>query len=596
MKTIRGSHVSPGVYFRETNKTNKVIKPFVSPSLSSAHTPKSSKPQGGGGGGTPTPPVPPPCTESSSYTISNVSYPRTVEFSATSNIISFDYTVSIINGRCETSTINGSDSVTIQFEVNGTDEPKTISGSIEYHGNAINYEFIQMGHNVEPQYRWVKSGAECVDHDLYEVEMEQVSYDSGITWNDTFETRYGELLEEQSSECGGEVDYSKQYLTFIALEDLGFGFTYDTTHHVTGISYSLDNGNTWIERTNPYEYYNSINVDKGKKVMWKGELTTHHYGSHGIGTFGSSGKYYVEGNVMSLLYGDDFEGKTSLDRANSFSGLFSGSTQLISAENMILPATILTDGCYGNMFQGCVSLTTAPLELPATTLADGCYISMFIGCTSLTTPPKLPATTLANGCYFMMFDGCTSLVTAPQLLATTLAENCYNGMFDGCTSLVTAPQLLATILEYHCYHSMFQGCTSLTIAPQLPATTLADGCYIQMFNGCTSLVTAPQLPATTLAENCYNHMFQNCTSLTTAPELLATTLVNQCYQGMFNNCSHLNYIKAMFTTIPSASYTYYWVNRVASNGTFVKNDAATWTSSCGIDTYPCGWTVETASA
>jgi hypothetical protein len=116
-----------------------------------------------------------------------------------------------------------------------------------------------------------------------------------------------------------------------------------------------------------------------------------------------------------------------------------------------------------------------------------------------------------------------------------------------------------------------------------------------MLYGCTSLTTAPELPATTLASDCYYQMFYGCTSLTTAPELPATTLVDYCYGHMFNGCTSLNYIKAMFTTTPSDSYTRQWVEGVSSTGTFVKNSAATWdvTGNYGI---PSGWTVETASA
>ena len=228
----------------------------------------------------------------------------------------------------------------------------------------------------------------------------------------------------------------------------------------------------------------------------------------------SSAQFNICGNAMSLLYGDDFIGQTNLEGKDyCFNSLFKGNTNLISAENLILPATTLADWCYYMMFYGCTSLTTAP-ELPATKLADGCYTSMFTGCTSLTTAPELPATTLAR----------------------------------------------------YCYNSMFNDCTSLTTAPELPATTLASNCYIQMFQGCTSLTTAPELPATTLANYCYNQMFYGC--------------------------SKLNYIKALFTTTPSSTYTYMWVKGVASNGTFVKNANATWdvTGNNGI---PNGWTVQT---
>jgi hypothetical protein len=89
-------------------------------------------------------------------------------------------------------------------------------------------------------------------------------------------------------------------------------------------------------------------------------------------------------------------------------------------------------------------------------------------------------------------------------------------------------------------------------------------------------------------------MFYGCTSLTTAPALPATTLSNYCYQSMFRKCSRLNYIKAMFTTTPSSSYTSSWVDGVSATGTFVKNSAAQWTGT-GVNSVPTGWTVETAS-
>ena len=141
---------------------------------------------------------------------------------------------------------------------------------------------------------------------------------------------------------------------------------------------------------------------------------------------------------------------------------------------------------------------------------------------------------------------------------------------------------------------MFYNCTSLTTAPELPATTLVSNCYQNMFQDCTSLTTAPELPATTLAQGCYTNMFNGCTSLTTAPVLPATVLANYCYNFMFRNCTNLNYIKAMFTTTPSTTYTNNWVNGVSATGTFVKNSAAQWDVS-GVDGIPTGWTVQTAS-
>ena len=113
-----------------------------------------------------------------------------------------------------------------------------------------------------------------------------------------------------------------------------------------------------------------------------------------------------------------------------------------------------------------------------------------------------------------------------------------------------------------------------------------------MFSDCSSLTKAPELPATTLANYCYDSMFNDCNSLAKAPELPATTLANYCYSSMFRFCGKLRYIKAMFTTTPSVSYTYDWVWGVSSTGTFVKNKNATW-NVVGNNGIPNGWTVKT---
>ena len=189
-----------------------------------------------------------------------------------------------------------------------------------------------------------------------------------------------------------------------------------------------------------------------------------------------------------------------------------------------------------------------------------------------------------------MLRGCTSLVKAPELPATELVIGCYGYMFNGCTSLVNAPVLPATELADSCYSGMFNGCTSLVNAPVLPATELADYCYNSMFQGCTSLVNAPVLPATVLANYCYFYMFYGCTLLTTPPALPATELVIGCYSYMFRGCSNLNYVKALFTTTPSSTYTNNWLDGVSSTGTFVKNANATWDVT-GVNGVPEGWDI-----
>ena len=402
-------------------------------------------------------------------------------------------------------------------------------------------------------------------------------------------------------------DYSKEYLTTVALEQGTISFNIWKsmgTEYITSISYSTDDGETWTttqNQNNKEEHLSiTVNVNEGDKVLWKGDAqqTGYYdeddYGDHVGSFFSSDCEFDVQGNVMSLLYGDNFRGEDTLEYNSQFACLFfdydgENECKVVNARNLSLLATTLTLGCYAYMFQNCTSLVTTP-QLSATTLANNCYSSMFCSCTSLVTTPQLSAETLATNCYGSMFYGCTNLTTAPQLPAATMVGGCYGYMFSGCTSLTTAPQLPATTLADNCYRSMFERCTSLMTAPELPATTLAYSCYGGMFYGCTSLTTAPQLPATILAQNCYNAMFYNCTSLTTAPQLPATTLTNDCYGYMFYGCTKLSYIKCLATNISATNCISNWVAGVATTGTFVKNPSiSSW--SRGVSGIPLTWNI-----
>jgi len=169
-------------------------------------------------------------------------------------------------------------------------------------------------------------------------------------------------------------------------------------------------------------------INTRDKIMWKGTITLD---GSAIGTFSTSYDFDVEGNVMSLLHGDNFIGEKDLS-GNSFvfETLFNGCNTLISAEKFILPSTTLTEACYARMFYNCSNLITAP-SLPATTLADSCYEQMFEGCTSLTTAPILSATALTDYCYNNMFSNCTSLASITCLATNISASNCTNNWVNG---------------------------------------------------------------------------------------------------------------------------------------------------------------------
>ena len=150
------------------------------------------------------------------------------------------------------------------------------------------------------------------------------------------------------------------------------GFTAsETVADLISLQYSTD-GKAWSE----WDYANGgLTINNGDKVYLKGTNNVFATAGGSYSSFSFSGTTEASGNIMSLLYGDDFEGQTDLTGRNYV---------------------------FYSMFGDCTSLTTAP-ELPATTLANHCYRFMFRGCTSLTTAPELPATTLVSNCYGTMF-------------------------------------------------------------------------------------------------------------------------------------------------------------------------------------------------
>lgn len=196
--------------------------------------------------------------------------------------------------------------------------------------------------------------------------------------------------------------------------------------------YSTDNKQTWTQYTTNNQ---AINVSAGNKVYFKN--ATPGIKVTGMGSFSAStGSYEVEGNIMSLLWGDDFRDKTELKASsetpigNTFCHLFNygdataeNKNALKSAENLILPSTTLITNCYGHMFEWCYGLTKAP-ELPATTLAYACYRSMFSYCTSLEKAPELPAETLVGECYSHMFTNSSNVNYVKCLAKDISASNC----------------------------------------------------------------------------------------------------------------------------------------------------------------------------
>ena len=128
-----------------------------------------------------------------------------------------------------------------------------------------------------------------------------------------------------------------------------------------------------------------------------------------------------------------------------------------------------------------------------------------------------------------------------------------------------------------------------------------------MFSGCSALTSSIAFDTqnssnkVTTAPWCCGYMFINCTSLTIGKTPycvsgLALNKTTHCFDSMFKGCSTMNKIYALFPVSMRAVACPYWVENVASSGTFYTLDYIEWvsdSSNIGINGYPENWNVVT---
>lgn len=306
----------------------------------------------------------------------------------------------------------------------------------------------------------------------------------------------------------GYYDPMDEYLTFDILTSGNlYWHRLGSRSRATTIQYRI-NGGDWTSITSRTGYTNSsIAVQVGDVVEFKGTNATYDRtltaggraldGSFYCGyTSGATpATFNVSGNIMSLVYGDNFQNQYDFTQPGVFGELFyipymtSASTGPVNAENLMLPATGLTDGCYGAMFASAPNLVKAPKSLPATAVPYRAYYNMFTFCTAMTTSPVISATSVGErGCY-CMYNMCSSLASAQTTLpATSLGKMAYWGMYGG-TSITTAPVLPATTLPDYAYWGMFGGCSALTSITCYATDISAVDCTSGWVNGVSATGT-----------------------------------------------------------------------------------------------------------
>lgn len=342
---------------------------------------------------------------------------------------------------------------------------------------------------------------------------------------------------------GGEVSMPN-YLCFSALEDgtftLSIGKNLSATEFAY-VEYSIDGGTTWVKTNNINSTAVTVttpSLTTGSTVLWRGSgnrTSTYNSASDSC-IFSSSGAFDCSGDILTLLHGK--APNPLLKKQYMFYSLFSGS-KISNAEDLIISCQKAGQRAFMNMFNGCSYLTHAP-SIEATECDASCFENMFINCTSLINPP-------------------------PYINATAFSSRTCYAMFLGCKVLTTTPVMEIRSVDTYTFQSMFEGCSSLASTNIL-------------------------INSSTVTTYTYYHMYRNCGLLSSDIVLPALILASNCYREMFENDKKISYIKMLATNISASNCLFYWVNKVATNGIFVKHIDATWTT-VGTSGVPSNWRI-----
>lgn len=219
-----------------------------------------------------------------------------------------------------------------------------------------------------------------------------------------------------------KVVYGRLPFFIEAKEDMTVKFS------TNAIQYSLNN-QSWVSLPKNTA---TPTINKGQVIYFK-QTGISPSSSTGIGTFTLTGKCNCAGNIMSLLYGDDYFNEDNNLPDYAFYKLFSNATNIISAKNIILPKKSSLRS-FAFMFESCSNLVDGP-DILAETLANKSCEDMYVHCSSLAIHPEIAATTIDQYACGAMFYNCVLLQETCELKAKILTSGCYNYMYYGCRNL-----------------------------------------------------------------------------------------------------------------------------------------------------------------
>lgn len=184
-------------------------------------------------------------------------------------------------------------------------------------------------------------------------------------------------------------EYMEQYLTFEMLEAGTVNLFVDRACTDKTVWYSIDNGETWVGTEHVYmtssQNITTPSLNVGDKVLWKSISTDGSFSKDysAVCRFSTTGNCNIYGNVLSLIYSDNFINQDSLvDGFQQLRANFKLCSKIISAENLVIPISVIKGYVCTEMFDSCTALEKGPVFISTDIQSQALY-EIFEGCTSL---------------------------------------------------------------------------------------------------------------------------------------------------------------------------------------------------------------------
>lgn len=353
--------------------------------------------------------------------------------------------------------------------------------------------------------------------------------------------------------------YASYYLTIESMQDESTFYVKKhanpTLERDSNLEYSLDNGETWTTYTMPAANATgaSITINNGQKLLLRGNnpdgfAETYRANDTAFSNlryyFLGTGKCKMYGNIMSLMYKDEFVGKIYTPNNGSFGTLFQGNTSLIEVD-LVTPESLNGKESGFQLFNNCTSLKSLKLlnfTLGGRVLAQNSpleYIEIvspkqvtdltacFNKCNKLTTINLSNWDVSSATTMSYMFSQCSGLTSVGNLSKWDVSNvTDMSDMFNQCNNLSSIGDIsnwdVSNVTDMS---TLFAACCNLTSVGDLSNWT-APKCIstLFMFGGDNShIMSFTELHLDNLLKNgivtTLQGMFQMCHNLTTIGDI-----------------------------------------------------------------------------